>query len=470
MIKNNLIKSTLALAVVLTILRSASAQLEHAIRDEQGRHVIPRGFVINTEDSEGNIYYTSNDYHRMVTMGANFQVIRLRLGALGGYPGNELEESYLLHLDSLVGMGKNAGLKTDFKLTVYNTEGFNWADFWKNGNGERQHLISAWKQIWGRYKDEPSVFGYDLLNEPRKGDMKESYAEMEEKYLIPLYQGLIDECQHINASKKCLYQPLLVNDSDRAIHHPPFVAMKTPINRENIMYAPHIYELDMSRIRKWFRQYMKDAKVSDVPVFFGEWGPATFDLVDSNLNQQRRYQDAYMETAHVFDSMGLGTIKAWFTGTRFVGSSAKGPFTWSIFKDNQGVGTIERKYITDILARPYPQCIAGDIMEFSFDFTTRTLTVEVRTDNQKGVSRIFVPADRYYPDGFTVTVDKAKVIFDPTKNVGLQVVDPGQGHSPAEFIWDPFHQQLVILKWPVDSEHILVSLQPGIYQEILLRE
>jgi len=63
MIKNNLIKSNLAMAVVLTIPCSASAQLEHAIRDEQGRHVIPRGFVINTEDCEGNIYYTSNDYH-----------------------------------------------------------------------------------------------------------------------------------------------------------------------------------------------------------------------------------------------------------------------------------------------------------------------------------------------------------------------------------------------------------------------
>ena len=105
------------LIIGLLILPSAFAQLKHPIRDEQGRHVIPRGFVINTEDKEGNIYYSSNDYHRMVRMGANFQVIRLRLGALGGYPGNQLKESYLLHLDSLVQMGKNAGLKTDFKLT-----------------------------------------------------------------------------------------------------------------------------------------------------------------------------------------------------------------------------------------------------------------------------------------------------------------------------------------------------------------
>ena len=457
------------LITCLLIFPSASAQLKHPIRDEQGRHVIPRGFVVNTEDKQGNIYYSSNDYYRMVKMGANFQVIRLRLGALGGYPGNQLEEPYLLHLDSLVQMGKNAGLKTDFKLTVYMTEGFDWADFWKNGNGEHDYLIGAWKQIWTRYKDEPSVFGYDLLNEPRKGEMEEDYAEMEAKHLVPLYRRLIDESQQINANKKCLYQPLLVNDSDRKTHHPPFVHMQTPVDRENIMYAPHIYDLDKSRIINWIRQYERDAALSDVSIFLGEWGPATYDPVDSSLMQQFDFQDVYLETAHLFDSLGVGTVKAWFTGTRFTGTSDRGPFTWSIFKDNLGVGTIERKYITDIIARPYPQCIAGDIMEFSFDLPNRSLVLDVHTENAKGASKIFIPADRYYPDGFTVTVGETMVIYDPTKNVGLEVVEPGNGFSPSEFIWDPYQQQLVILKWPVDNENIRVLLQPGIYQEILMR-
>ncbi|MCP4311488.1 MAG: glycoside hydrolase family 5 protein [Bacteroidetes bacterium] len=462
-------RTTLTIFATLFMITAATAQLKHPIRDEQGRHVIPRGFVINTEDKQGNIYYTANDYHRMVRMGANFQVIRLRLGALGGYPGNLLEESYLLHLDSLVQMGKNAGLKTDFKLTVYMTKGFEWADFWKNENGEHDHLTGAWKQVWVRYKDEPAVFGYDLLNEPRKGEMKEDYAEMEAKYLVPLYRRLMDESHLINPAKKCLYQPLLVNDEDRKSHHPPFVVMQTPVDRENIMYAPHIYDLDKSRFLSWIRQYERDAALSDVPIFFGEWGPATYDPVDSSLTQQYEFQDLYMETAHLFDSLGVGTVKAWFTGTRFAGTSERGPFTWSIFKDNQGVGTIERKYITDIIARPYPQCIAGDILEFSFDLSNRSLVLDVHTENAKGASKIFIPADRYYPDGFTVTVGETMVIYDPTKNVGLEVVEPGNGYSPSEFIWDSYQQQLVILKWPVDDENIRVLLQPGIYQEILMR-
>jgi hypothetical protein len=166
--------------------------------------------------------------------------------------------------------------------------------------------------------------------------------------------------------------------------------------------------------------------------------------------------------------MGLGTIKAWFTGTRFVGRGAS-PSTWSIFKDNKAVGTIERKYITDIIARPYPQCIAGDLMWFSFDYTNRSLFMEIKSDNSKGASKIFVPADRYYPDGFTVTAGETVLIYNPVKNAGLEVVEPGKGVTAANFIWDPFRQQLVVLRWPEDGKLLSVKVQPGIYQDILER-
>jgi endoglycosylceramidase len=463
-------KSILFTFTFMLLLLPGRAQVPYAIRDGQGRHVVPRGFVVNTEDSRGDIFYTPEDYYRMVRMGANFQVIRLKLGRLGGYPGNGPEPSYLLHLDSLVQMGKNAGIRTDFKLTVYGTTGFSWGNFWRNENGEFDHLEKAWRLLWERYRNEPAVYGYDLLNEPMKGDLDVGYEEMESAYLIPLYQRLVDACHGISPHKKCLYQAILVNNPDREIYHPPFISMKTPLKGENIMYAPHIYEGDKSRIRSWFDKYYRDAAVSGVPIFFGEWGPATYDPVDSSLTEQFRYQDFYIETAHIFDSLGVGTAKAWFTGTRFTGKSGRGPFTWSIFKDNRGVGTVERKYITDIIARPYPQCIAGDIMEFSVDFPTRSLHLEIRSENSKGASRIFIPADRLYPDGFTLTAGETVVIFNPIENTGLEVIEPGRGITPADFIWDPFRQQLVVLQWPVDGTRLRVSIQPGIYQEILPRE
>ena len=94
----------------------------------------------------------------------------------------------------------------------------------------------------------------------------------------------------------------------------------------------------------------------------------------------------------------------------------------------------------------------------------------IRSENNKGASRIFIPADRLYPDGFTVTIGGVVVIYNPLINVGLEVIDPGTGNSPPEIVWDPFRQQLVVLKWPVDQETFKVTIQPGIYQEILPRQ
>ena len=74
----------------LCILLTAAVAAGPAVRclpDEHGRELVPAGFVAITEDRKGVIRYQPDDYHRMVRMGANFQVIRLSLGRLGGWPG-----------------------------------------------------------------------------------------------------------------------------------------------------------------------------------------------------------------------------------------------------------------------------------------------------------------------------------------------------------------------------------------------
>jgi hypothetical protein len=423
-------KTLILVLSLISLYGTSYAQLKYVLCDEQGRHIIPRGYVVNTEDGKGDIYYTPGDYQRMVRMGANFQVIRLKLGRLGGYPGNEVEESYLLHVDSLVQMAKNAGIRTDFKMTVHGTKHFSWTDFWKNQNSEFDFLIKAWERIWDRYRDESFVFGYDLLNEPMKGDLEVSYERMESAYLVPLYIRLIDVCQAINPEKKVFYQPLCIPiGPDWAVYVPPFIQMQTPINRDNIVYAPHIYEGDLVRFPIWMKQYINDAAVSNAPLFIGEWGPATFDRVDSSIPRQHEFIEFYIHTAMFWDSLGLGSIKPWFTGTRWKGKRPawegwdknwwQAPYTWSIFSDNRGVGTAERKYITDVLAR-------------------------------------------HYPDGFSIVCNKDFVLFcDPLSKSGIKVISTDGNSNASDFIWNPGTQQLVILKWPVDREEVHLRMVPG---------
>jgi len=65
----------------------------NGLRDENGRHVIPRGFVVVTSYRGIDIDFDAEDYHRMVRLGANSQVIRLELGKLSTFDGGSVDQS-----------------------------------------------------------------------------------------------------------------------------------------------------------------------------------------------------------------------------------------------------------------------------------------------------------------------------------------------------------------------------------------
>ncbi len=401
MANKNFMKKLIAFSFLYLLTFPSFTQIKYALRDDEGRHVIARGFVLLTDDGVGEVAYTPDDFLRMARMGANFQVIRLALGKLSTFDELKPDKNYLLRLDSLVTMAKHCGIKTVFKMTTYGVSKFSWEKLFLNKANEQQQYIDAWKLVWNRYKNESFVIGYDLVNEPRKLDWAIQYDELTNNYLIPLYRTLIDAADKIATSKKYLVQDIFMNKGEK-IEENQYAEIKTPINRKNIIFTPHIYQNKTQWVVPNMKRFDREAALLNSPVFVGEWGFPTFDKTDSTVANQSTYRALYIHTANVFDSMGVGTIKAWFSGNRSKQHFMKeGPSTWAIFEDAKGVGTVERKYITDVIARPYPQSIAGDIQSFRFDFATRSLDLFVKTDNSKGASRIFIGADRHYPDGFS---------------------------------------------------------------------
>ncbi|TWO34527.1 glycoside hydrolase family 5 protein [Seonamhaeicola sediminis] len=459
-------KFFILVSIYLISTLNAFAQIKHGLRDELGRHIIPRGFVVNTNDHKGDVFFNTDDYARMVRMGANVQVIRLELGKLSNFPGGKLEPKYLLKLDTLVALGKNAGIKTVFKMTVYGVDQFKWEEFWENRNSEYETYIDAWKVIWNRYSDDASVLGYDVVNEPRKLTMDISYDDLTKKYLIPLYQNIIDESQKINPDKKILLQSIFMNKGEK-IDNNQYAEITAPINRKNIIFAPHIYQNKIDFIKRNMDRFNKESDMMKAPILIGEWGFPTFATTDTLISGdlgQLRYRELYIRTAEIFDKMGVGAIKAWFLGNRSMQNFLPGgPSTWAIFSDSTDAGTVERKYITDVISRPFPQAIAGDIQNFLFNHATRTLHLNVISDNSKGVSKIFIGANRHYPDGFSIIINNNFIMYyNPIKNVGLETYKCPENGNPSDFIWDSYAQKLVILKWPLDKEAYNIKIVPGI--------
>ncbi|MFW2347513.1 MAG: cellulase family glycosylhydrolase [Wenyingzhuangia sp.] len=459
-------KTKLIILICFLSTMTLCSQISHGLRDQQDRHIIPRGFVINTNDHKGEVFFDNDDYARMVRMGANTQVIRLELGKLSTFPGGKLEPNYLKKLDTLVDLGRHHGIKTVFKMTVYGVDKFVWEEFWKNKKGEYSTYIEAWEVIWNRFSDDDAVFGYDVVNEPRRLTMNISYDDLTRKYLVPLYQKIIDQSHKINPKKKILFQSVFMNKGEK-IDNNQYSEIKVPINKENIIFAPHIYQNNIDLIKCNMDRFDKESKMLKAPIVIGEWGFPTFattdTLVGGNLGQLK-YRELYIRTAEVFDRMGVGAIKAWFLGNRSMQHFLPGgPSTWSIFSDSIAAGTVERKYITDVIARPFPQTIAGDIQSFFFNHATRTLEMSIKTDNRKGASKIFVGANRHYPDGFSILIDSDIVMFyDPLKNVGLETYKSTKKLESSNFIWDANTQKLVILKWPKDNVVMNIEIVPGI--------
>lgn len=351
-------------------------------------------------------------------------------------------------------------------MTVYGVDKFVWEEFWQNKKGECNTYINAWKVIWNRYAEETAVLGYDVVNEPRKLTMDISYSDLTKKYLIPLYQNIIDESQKINPDKKILLQSIFMNKGEK-IDNNQYAEITAPINRKNIIFAPHIYQNNIDFIKRNMDRFDKESDMLKAPILIGEWGFPTFATTDTLISGdlgQLRYRELYIRTAEVFDQMGVGSIKAWFLGNRSMQNFLPGgPSTWAIFSDSTDAGTVERKYITDVISRPFPQAIAGDIQDFLFNHATRTLNLNIVSDNSKGASKIFIGANRHYPDGFSIIINDSFVMYyNPLKNVGLETYKSPRGCNPSHFIWDEHSQKLIVLKWPWDKSNLNIKIVPGI--------
>jgi hypothetical protein len=162
--------------------------------------------------------------------------------------------------------------------------------------------------------------------------------------------------------------------------------------------------------------------------------------------------------------MGVGSIKAWFLGNRSMQHFLPGgPSTWSIFSDSTDAGTVERKYITDVISRPFPQTISGDIQSFMFNFATRTLNLNIISDNSKGASTLFIGANRHYPDGYSILIDDDIIMYhNPLKKVRLETYKAPKDFNSSDFIWDEYTQKLTILKWPKDKSPLNIKIVPGL--------
>jgi hypothetical protein len=130
---------------------------------------------------------------------------------------------------------------------------------WLYGSPQEQaRLVAIWRRLATRYRDEPAVLGYDLLNEPIPPFPK--LASLNSS-LEPLYKKLSHEIRKVDAHH-ILFLGGAQWDGNFSVFGKPFDT--------NVVYTFHKYWTAPDE--SVFRQYIDFRERYDVPIWMGESG------------------------------------------------------------------------------------------------------------------------------------------------------------------------------------------------------
>lgn len=290
-----------------------------------------------------------------------------------------------------------------------------WKNFWGYSKHKQlqDHYIQSWKFVAERFKDNPRVIGYDLMNEPWAGDLVKAFVTgaFERDQLTAFYKRLIPAMREVEKQKYLFFEPAPAPVTFGWPSHLQKITDDIPNSR--LVYAPHCYPLstheggsynasDKKNVKDWQRERKKEVKMhGGVPLLCGEFG----------LSPGSEGYDVYLkEINQVFDE------NLWHWAY------------WS--NDNGGWSPIHHDgtetNILQYLVRAYPKATAGRVRSFSYNPDEKIFTMDFVSNPSLGQpTEIFVPK-RHFADGFDIQVETTApntYEYDETRQVISLKVD-----------------------------------------------
>ena len=196
-----------------------------------------------------------------------------RLFVSGVVPARLEGEGYRL-LDKVVGWCKQENLYVilDMHAAPGGQTGDNIDDSWGYPflyeNAESQNLlINIWRKLAARYRNEPAVIGYDLLNEPIAHYF--DAAKLNPK-LEPLYRRVVAGIRQVDHNH-VIFLGGAQWDTNFKVFGPPFDA--------KLVYTFHKYWMDVNQGA--IQEYLDFRDKYNVPIWMGESGENTDEWISS---------------------------------------------------------------------------------------------------------------------------------------------------------------------------------------------
>jgi len=258
----------------------------------------------------------------------------------------------------------------------------------------QDHYAKMWQVVAARFKDNPYVIGYDLMNEPWGGDpVRVLNGEFERKDLAQFTQRMINAIREVDQEKYIFFEPL---PAPVTFGFPTYLPrMEDTRASRRLVYAPHLYPLllhenndysglDRKNLRDWERERRKDQRTQvNAPLLCGEFGVSAFVAGF----------DEFLISANTMFDKHLWHWAYWFGDW--------GP--WVPHTEDR-----QETAIMPYLVRTYPKATAGTLQSFNFDVETSRFDMSFLSNpNITQATEIFVPS-RHYPNGWDLKIEGTK--------------------------------------------------------------
>ena len=268
-----------------------------------------------------------------------------------------------------------------------------WINFWSYNQHKdlQDHYILTWQKIAERFKNNPYVIGYDLMNEPWGGDLVKVFltGEFERVQLTAFYNRLIPALRNIDPNKYIFFEPTPAPVTFGAPSN--LSAIKDTRSAAKLVYAPHCYPYDThegngytstskQQLKDWERERVKDLKKhGGIPLLTGEFG-----LSPS--------QAGFADYLNDFNAMSDRNQWHWTYWSNDLGG-------WSPLNVDRS-----ETVVLEHLIRTYPKATAGKLVAFNFDPVTKVFSMTFKSNAAiSQPTEIFIP-NRFYPSGWDLTV------------------------------------------------------------------
>ena len=266
-------------------------------------------------------------------------------------------------------------------------------NFWQYNRYKelQEHYILSWQKVAERFKNNPYVIGYDLMNEPNSGNPVEDLLGVFEKNLLKdFYNRLIPALRSVDNQKYLIYEPIAGSVVGGLPSGLP--KMNDTRSAPRLGYAPHFYSVfslsasdpygafDKLQVALWKLNRTKEIKMQNCPMIIGEFG---LDRIHTGFDE---YLDDVMNIADELE----GGWAYWANGFNL---------DWGPFNPDHSLSPIGEQLI-----RTYPKAVQGKINSFSLDRTSKKFILNYQViASISQPTEIFVP-NRFYPNGYNVVV------------------------------------------------------------------